>query len=104
MFKKNASKEAVENCKKEIVKASEYLTRHMRSNAAHWTSVMVIDGEVTHEYGTVLNGFAAKIAPETFQLLTQSITGDGPIDYIGLYISLTLWVTLTGAPLQNPMA
>ena len=46
---------------------------------------MVVDGQVTHEYGTVLNGFAAEIAPETFQLLTQSATDDGPISYIGLY-------------------
>ena len=45
------------------------------------------DGKVTHEYGTVLNGFAAEIAPETFQLLTQSATDDGPISYIGLCTS-----------------
>ena len=46
---------------------------------------------MTHEYDTVLNGFAAEIAPETFQLLTQSATDDGPIAYIGVCISSGLW-------------
>jgi hypothetical protein len=60
----------------------------MRSSPAYRAPAIVIGGQVTHEYGTVLNGFAAEIAPETFQLLTNSATDDGPIAYIGLCISL----------------
>ena len=85
MFKKTASKEEVEKWKAQIVTDSEYLTPHLRPNSAYWTSAMVAEGKVTHEYGTVLNGFAAEIAPETFQLLSKSATDDGPISYIGLY-------------------
>jgi hypothetical protein len=105
VFKKTASKEEVQKWKDEIVKDSEYLTRRIRSKQAHRTSAMVIDGQVTHEYGTVLNGFAAKIAPQTFQLLTQSATDDGPIAYIGLCTSLTCGLGChTDSSLQNPMA
>jgi len=98
VFKKSATKEEVEKWKNEIIKASEYLISHMGSNPAYRASAIVIDGQVTHEYGTVLNGFAAKIAPETFSLLTNSVKDDGPIQYIGLCISLDfVWtVTLTG--------
>lgn len=88
VFKKTASKEEVQKWKDEIVKNSEHLTPRLRSNPAYRTSAMVIDGQVTHEYGTVLNGFAAEIAPETFQSLTNAATDDGPIAYIGLYILL----------------
>jgi hypothetical protein len=53
---------------------------------------------VTREYTTVLNGFAADIAPETFQLLTKSIGNDSPIAYIGVCIPSRLrTVTLTVA-------
>ena len=104
VFKKTASKEEVQKWKDEIIKNSEYLTPHMRSNPAHRTSAMAIDGQVTHEYGTVLNGFAAEIAPETFTLLTQSAKDDGPIAYIGPCLSLVFVGCQTDKPLQNPMA
>ncbi|KAH7100769.1 hypothetical protein BKA62DRAFT_705578 [Auriculariales sp. MPI-PUGE-AT-0066] len=38
-------------------------------------------GEVTHEYGTVLKGFAAKLTSEQFSSFT-SLVDDGPIKYI----------------------
>lgn len=64
---------------------------------------------MTHEYGTVLNGFAAEIAPQTFTLLTQSATDDGPIAYIGLciplvFVGLGCQTDKPLRPLQNPMA
>lgn len=85
MFKKTASKEEVQKFKDDIVAAREYLTPHLRPNPAYQTSAVVVEGKVTHEYGTVLNGFAAEIAPETLQQLSKSATDDGPIAYIGLY-------------------
>ncbi len=88
VFKKTASKEEKEKWKDDIVAGGEYLRRHLRSNPAYRTSAMVIEGRVTHEYGTVLNGFAAEIAPATLLLLNQSVKDDGPIAYIGLYILL----------------
>jgi len=36
-----------------------------------------LDGEVTHEYDSVLRGFAAKLTPELFQSF-QSLVGDSP--------------------------
>jgi Peptidase inhibitor I9 len=86
VFKKTATKEEVQGWKDEIVKGSEYLKLHMGSSPAHRASAMVVEGKVTHEYGTVLNGFAAEIAPETSQLLSQSVTDGGPIAYIGVCV------------------
>jgi hypothetical protein len=40
-------------------------------------------GQVTHEYGTVLNGFAAEIEPSYLQQLNAFTGEDGIIDYIG---------------------
>lgn len=85
MFKKNVSNEEKQKWKDEIVKSSESLD--CTWDPAHKASVIIIEGQVTHEYGTVLNGFAAEIAPETFTLLTQSATDDGPISYIGVCAS-----------------
>jgi len=61
VFKKTASKGDIQKWKDEITKGS---------------------GTITHEYGTVLNGFAAEIPPETFVLLTQNVKDDGPVQYI----------------------
>ena len=96
VFKKTATEQQKQKCRDDITQGSEYLTPRLRSNPAYRTSAMVIGGKVTHEYGTVLNGFAAQIAPETFQLLSNSITDDSAIAYIGLYILWTWTATLTG--------
>ena len=83
VFKKSASSEQIEEAKTGIANSGKMVSHSYGSRLQQSLIQFSTGGKVTHEYGTVLNGFAAEIEPSYFQQLTALTGEDGVIDYIG---------------------